>query len=79
MTDDPDGNCSLAQSVFARAREAFKHTGHIPAQVAVPGGGPQAPVKHFSCVVLRPADEVTCTDEHQQDSAQFPLSAVGSR
>jgi len=75
MTSDPEGNCAVAQAVFSEVQNTYKQTGHIPAQVAVPGPG--GTVIRLSCVVLVPADEVTCTSP--QYDAQLLLSAVGAK
>lgn len=75
MTSDPEGSCAVAQAVFSEARRFYQQTGHLPAQVTVAGPGGTA--NHLACVVLVPADEVTCTSV--QYDAQFLLSAVGAK
>ena len=74
MTDNPDGDCFLAQGAFAEAQKTYRQTGHVPGQIAVQGDRPGAPVVHFSCAILMPANEVTCTSA--QYDAQFLLSAL---
>jgi hypothetical protein len=77
MTDNPDGDCTVARAVFAQAQKAYRQTGHIPARVDVRGAGSGTPTSHLSCVILIPANEVTCTSA--QYDVQFLLSDLGAR